>query len=88
MITITRSGVLLFTVMFALSVAGCGNTGNTSVYNTGVSTATPASSPQTTQGTPRAKLNLNTATANDMLSTPSKCSPICSGAMCNRVSVG
>jgi DNA uptake protein ComE-like DNA-binding protein len=69
MITITRSGALLFTVMFALSVAGCGNTGNTSVSNTGVSTATPASSPQTTQGTPRAKLNLNTATANDMLST-------------------
>jgi len=69
MMAITRLGVLLFTVVFALSVAGCGNSDYKLTSNTGTASPSSAASPLATPGAPRAKLNLNTATASELLAT-------------------
>ena len=67
MIAITRIGVLLFTVLFALSLGACANSDYKPATNTGVQSPTTAANPQATPGAPKAKLNLNTATANELL---------------------
>lgn len=64
---ITRSGVLLFTIISALFLAGCGNSDNKPTSNTGAASPATAASPLVTPGAPRAKLNLNTATASELL---------------------
>jgi DNA uptake protein ComE-like DNA-binding protein len=69
MIAITRSGVLLFTVLFAISFAGCANSDNKLATNTATPLPTAGASPAATQGPPKAKLNLNTATAAELLAT-------------------
>ena len=69
MIAITRVGVVLFTVLLALSLEGCANSDYKSNSNTGAPSPTTAASPQTTAGGPKAKLNLNTATADELLTT-------------------
>ncbi|MFZ0064463.1 MAG: hypothetical protein WAL47_20710 [Pyrinomonadaceae bacterium] len=69
MIAITRSGVLLFTVLFAISFAGCANSDNKLATNTAAPLPTAGASPAATHGPPKAKLNLNTATPAELLAT-------------------
>ena len=69
MIAITRSGVLLLIVLFTLTVAGCANSDDRVATNTATSLPTTAASPAATQGPPKAKLNLNTATPAELLAT-------------------
>lgn len=70
MMSITRLGVALFTIVFALFVAGCGSgAGNTSESTTGANKQVTASSPAATPAGPRAKLNVNTASASELLAT-------------------
>ena len=68
MIAITRVGVLLFTVLLALSLGGCANS-DKSNSNTGAPSPTTSTNPAATTAAPKAKLNLNTATANELLTT-------------------
>lgn len=68
--SITRLGIALLTIGFALFVAGCGSdAGNTSQSNTGTEKQVTASSPASTPAGPRAKLNVNTASASELLAT-------------------
>ena len=68
MIATTRVGVLLFTVLLALSLGGCANS-DKSNSNTGAPSPTTSTNPAATTAAPKAKLNLNTATANELLTT-------------------
>ena len=68
MIAITRVGVLLFTVLLALSLGGCANS-DKSNSNIGAPSPTTSTNPAATTAAPKAKLNLNTATANELLTT-------------------
>lgn len=69
MMAITRIGVLLFTGLFALFLVGCTNADNKLATNTATPTPTAGASPVATQGPPKAKLNLNTATDAELLAT-------------------
>ena len=69
MIAITRSGVLLFTVLLSISFAVCANSDNKLATKTATPMPTAGASPAATQGPPKAKLNLNTATPAELLAT-------------------
>jgi DNA uptake protein ComE-like DNA-binding protein len=69
MIAITRFGVLLVTVVFALFLVGCTNSDYKSTTNAPAPSPPTAVSPAAPSGAPRPKLNLNTATPNELLNT-------------------
>lgn len=68
--SITRLVVPLFTLSFAILVAACGSGASNQQANNAAPTAPGPAANQPAANPPKAKLNLNTASENDLMAIP------------------